>query len=82
MIRILFWIALVALVIAAIRSKLRGMMPPPGQGAAPRQDRPAAREAETMIACAHCHVYFPESEAVKAGGREYCSPDHARLPPA
>ncbi|MDQ1829701.1 PP0621 family protein [Massilia scottii] len=80
MIRILFWIALVALVIAAIRSKLRGMAPPPGQGAAPRQA--PAREAETMIACAHCHVYFPESEAVKADGREYCSPDHARLPPA
>ncbi|MDM5176702.1 hypothetical protein F2P44_12130 [Massilia sp. CCM 8695] len=79
MTRILFWIALLILIIAAIRSKLRGMAPPPGQGSAPR---PAAREAETMIACAHCHVYFPESEAVKAGGREYCSPDHARLPPA
>jgi uncharacterized protein len=85
MMRILFWIALLVLVIAAIRSKirtkLREMTPPPGQpGAAPQG--PPMRELGATIECAHCHVYFPESEAVSAGGRAYCSAEHAHLPPA
>ena len=47
--------------------------------------RPAARAQETseaMACCAHCHVYFPASEAVRADGLDYCSPAHVRLPPA
>lgn len=90
MMRLLFWIALLVLVIAAIRSKirtkLREMTPPPGQpgagfpGAGP-QAQPM-RELGATIECAHCHVYFPESEAVSAGGRAYCSAEHAALPTA
>jgi uncharacterized protein len=34
-----------------------------------------------MACCAHCGVYFPASEAVRADGRDYCSPGHVRLPP-
>lgn len=90
MMRLLFWIALLVLVIAAIRSKirtkLREMTPPPGHpgtgfpgagfpGAGP-QAQPM-RELGATIECAHCHVYFPESEAVSAGGRAYCSAEHA-----
>ena len=80
--RILFWIALFCLVIAAIRSKLRsaGM-----QGGAPaaRSSEPVSRVAqgEAMACCAHCHVYFPASETVPADGQDYCSPAHVRLPP-
>jgi uncharacterized protein len=30
-----------------------------------------------MLCCARCGVYFPSSEAVRAGGRDYCGPAHA-----
>jgi uncharacterized protein len=83
MTRILFWLALVFLVIAAIRSKLRKMSgPPPGQQgqhpAAPRQaQRPEAQPTEKMLQCAHCGVHFPASENVPANGRDYCCAAHA-----
>lgn len=78
MMRILFWVALFILVAAAIRSKLRGMAP---KDDAARRVTPAGPDGEAMACCAHCHVYFPASEAVKAGGLDYCSPAHVRLPP-
>jgi uncharacterized protein len=76
--RLLFWLALAVLVVWAIRSKLRssGMMPPRGSS---RKAPPPA--VETMTRCAHCGVYFPSSEAVRADGLDYCSPAHVRLPP-
>ena len=81
MTRLLFWIALAILVIAAIRSKLRKMGgPPPGpQQPAPRQaQRPAEPPpTEKMLQCAHCGVHFPSSENVPANGRDYCCAAHA-----
>jgi uncharacterized protein len=76
MMRILFWLALVFLIMMAIRSKLRGFQqsdntPPP------RQKLP---EPEAMLCCAHCGVYYPASESVSAAGRDFCSSAHARLP--
>ena len=81
MTRILFWIGLFILIGFAIRAKLRSMtqQPPTGAGASPRgQDAPA--QVESMTSCAHCGVYFPASEAVRADGLDYCSPAHVRLP--
>jgi uncharacterized protein len=79
MLKLLFWIALGVLVAMALRSKLKGAV---------RDQRPAAghpprplAEGEAMACCAHCHVYFPVSEAVRADGLDYCSPAHVRLPP-
>jgi uncharacterized protein len=31
-----------------------------------------------MLSCAHCGIYFPASEAVRADGRDYCGTAHAR----
>lgn len=77
--RILFWIALIVLVIFAVRSKLRSMTPKqPGAGARP--DAAPQGQVEAMACCAHCGVYFPASEAVRADGLDYCSPAHVRLP--
>jgi uncharacterized protein len=75
--RLLFWLALAILVVMAIRSKLRasGIKPPPSARAMPREG-----EVETMTSCAHCGLYFPASEAVRADGLDYCSPAHVRLP--
>lgn len=95
MTRLLFWIALIILVVMAIRSKLRAAVsarsyhPQPGPGPGPAagmggsaRAQPRVEEAERMTSCAHCGLYFPASEAVHEGGREYCSQAHARLPAA
>ena len=77
--RLLFWLALSVLVVMAIRSKLRGG----GRGGpkAPKAARPQAQPAiESMTSCAHCALYFPASEAVRADGLDYCCPAHVRLP--
>lgn len=34
---------------------------------------------ERMVACARCGVHLPESEAVQAEGRHFCSEEHRRL---
>lgn len=92
MTRLLFWIALVILVVAAIRSKLRAAMARaqgpavnPASGPAPASSggdtkawRRVEDQSETMLCCAHCGVYFPASEAVRADGRDYCGTAHAR----
>ena len=111
MTRILFWLALIFLVVAAIRSKLRAAArrADPHEAArvaaahaaaeaealaqAQAQDRArqagspqaqararAVAEAETMLSCAHCGVFFPASEAVQRGGRDFCSQAHAEQP--
>ncbi|WP_426115003.1 PP0621 family protein [Massilia sp. PWRC2] len=86
--RLLFWLALAVLVVFAVRAKIRA--------ARERVDRaehgapPAATDAngatgasapiESMTSCAHCSLYFPASEAVRADGLDYCCPAHVRLP--
>jgi uncharacterized protein len=89
MTRLLFWIALIILVVMAVRTKLRAMLNAqtqaqgPAQG--PAQEPAGARatyrrvedESERMSCCAQCGLYFPSSEAVTVDGRDYCSPAHA-----
>jgi uncharacterized protein len=88
--RLLFWIALACLVVAAIRSKLRQAarrheqmnQPERHEQIRPQPGRAEAQaQAETMLCCAHCGVYFPASENVPAGGRDYCSAAHAPVAP-
>ncbi len=81
--RLIFWIALALLVVLAIRSKLRGAGLGGGTpaGRAQGSDARPAGQIESMACCAHCHVYFPVSEAVQADGQVYCSPAHVRQPP-
>lgn len=81
--RILFWIALIVLVGFAVRSKLRALIKANGVPPQPMQRGPAAQagQIEVMAQCAHCGVYFPASESVRADGQDYCSPGHVRLPP-
>ena len=80
--RILFWLALAFLVLFALRSKWRAMGAPPNQPPAARRGASAKPEpeAEAMLCCAHCGIYFPASEALRVNGRDYCSPAHAGLP--
>lgn len=46
----------------------------------PRAPRPDG-QAGDLVRCAHCGLYLPRSEAHGAGGRLYCSAEHARLGP-
>jgi len=88
--RIIFWLALVFLVIFAIRSKIREAQkrqqqqfrqpPQPPEGA--RAAAKSVADAETMLQCAHCGIFYPASESVQARGRDYCSAAHATLPAA
>jgi uncharacterized protein len=92
--RIIFWLALVFLVIFAIRSKIREaqkrhqqqfrQQQPPQQQPSPqaRSRAQAANDAEVMLQCAHCGIFYPASETVQANGRDYCSAAHAALPSA
>ncbi|MFZ1910193.1 MAG: PP0621 family protein [Burkholderiales bacterium] len=34
-----------------------------------------------LVRCAHCGLHLPRAEAHGAGGRLYCSEEHARLGP-
>ncbi|MFA9216391.1 MAG: PP0621 family protein [Sphingomonadaceae bacterium] len=69
-----------------LRRQQQGAAPSPAAGAgAGYQARAASQavaEAETMLCCAHCGVYYPASETVQLNGRDYCSSAHAGLPPA
>jgi len=78
MTRILFWVALVFLVIAAIRAKLRSARKPPVTQQQRRAPRPAEK-AEVMLQCTHCGVHYPASENILLNGRDYCSTAHAQL---
>jgi uncharacterized protein len=92
MTRLLFWIAIVILVVTAVRSKLRAALhahDDAGTGAGSGTNaagHPAGAPvrvedaSERMASCAACGLHFPASEAVIAGGREYCSPAHAHAP--
>ena len=42
---------------------------------------PDAQQKGDLVACAHCGVNLPVSEARSAGGRHYCSEEHWRLGP-
>ncbi|SDA48268.1 MULTISPECIES: PP0621 family protein [unclassified Janthinobacterium] len=84
MTRVLFWLALVFLVLFAIRSKIRGMQQRAREQQRPNPFTPPGRpqqlpDAELMLCCAHCGVYYPASENVQAKGHDYCSHAHATL---
>ncbi|GJJ01234.1 hypothetical protein RugamoR64_17720 [Duganella rhizosphaerae] len=90
--RIIFWLALVFLVIFAVRSKIREAQKrhqqqfrepqQPAGGGGARSHEKVVAEAETMLQCAHCGIFYPASESVQARGRDYCSAAHATLPAA
>lgn len=102
MMKFLMWLGLAALVIFAIRSKIRqaqkryqDQFRQQQQAAQPQPQQPqqqqtyqaraaaqAANDAEVMLQCAHCGVFYPASETVQVNGRDYCSAAHAALPSA
>ena len=71
--KLIFWVVVLAIGFAIYRlvqimnrksERARAELPDPE---APRED---------VMQCEHCGVYFPASEAVRAGGRIFCSAAH------
>lgn len=67
---VIFVVAIVLLLWLVFgRRRVRRDAPPP-------PPHPPASGAEGMVACAHCGVHLPRSEAVVDGVRPYCSDAH------
>lgn len=45
----------------------------------PATPLPTQRQAERMVACAHCGVNVPEGESLRLGSRHFCCAEHRRL---
>ena len=67
MLRILFWIALIAAAVWFWR-KFKGQASTPSS--------PAEREAAPMVRCAHCGVHLPRDRALSLDQQWYCSQAH------
>ena len=63
--RLLFIIAIVAVVYLLVRSYRKQ---------APQQDKTIA--AEDMVRCAHCGVHLPKGESIEADGQFFCGAGH------
>ena len=49
-----------------------------------QRDEPAPRrtsQPEGMVACAHCGVHLPDSQALQVGGRVFCCVAHGDAGP-
>lgn len=63
----------VIVVVAVVLWLMLGRRPKGGDTKPKARGRPSL---EGMVACAHCGVHLPRSEALTAGGRTYCSAAH------
>ena len=73
MLRLLFWIALIATAYWLWR---RFQQP------TSRAETAAEPEATPMVRCAHCGVHLPRGDAVPEGAHMYCSTAHRDRGPA
>ncbi|WP_335340170.1 PP0621 family protein [Collimonas arenae] len=52
----------------------------PFPGGAPAATAPEPTQVEAMVACVHCGMHFPASEAIAdSSGAIFCSAEHRRL---
>ncbi|MRJ22096.1 hypothetical protein FRT60_17430 [Pseudomonas haemolytica] len=72
MLRLLFWIAVIA---AAVWFWRKFKNP------AARQPRPAEPDATPMVRCAHCGVHLPQDRALSSSQAWYCTQAHLEQGP-
>lgn len=71
MMRFLIILAALFLLVLVVRK----MLTKPASSKRPR----AVEDVRKMVRCEHCGLHVPENEAISAGGKRYCSQEHARL---
>jgi len=78
MTRLLFWGLLILCALVAVRLAVqrnqRRRRPPPAK----TQRRGRFAQSEPMVACAHCGVYLPQSDALALHGQTWCCREHAQ----
>ena len=73
--KLLLWGVLIVLGVWALRNKLRAAQ----MRAHADISHPQIKAGEAMLCCAHCGVYFPESEATRGAAMTvYCCDEHRR----
>lgn len=63
--RLIFLVAIIAIIYWLLRTATK-----------PRPSAPSSNAAEEMVRCAHCGVHLPKSESILANGNYYCSAAH------
>lgn len=64
----------ILIVLVLVYAWLRGQSRP----SAPPPERPPLPPPQDIVACAHCGVHIPRSEALMIGTRSYCCAEHQR----
>ena len=72
MLRLVFWIAVIAAAVWLVRRLLARSVEEKPQGSGPPLEG-------DLVVCAQCGVHLPRAEAKAAEGRLYCSEEHAQL---
>lgn len=70
---------LILAIIAVLWAAARGQRESPNPTA---RSKPAKTRLQKMVACAHCGVHLPESDALRDGQRCYCCAAHRDQGPA
>ena len=73
--KFLLLLVVVLAVLWLLRSGSRRVAPPAAPSKAAR-DVPADAPAEAIVACAHCGLHLPHSEALPGRGGVFCSEAH------
>lgn len=76
MIKLLFWIVLLAVVAFMFGFKRGRPVERERAAAPPPPAEPPARALEDMVSCAECGTHLPASEALPGRGGQFCSAAH------
>jgi len=77
--KVLFWVAVVLVVLVVMRIVARNAASRTQAPPAARSRTRTPKRFEAMVQCAHCGVHLPAADALKSHGKTWCSQEHARL---
>lgn len=77
------YLLLLAVIVLVLWAMRRASLPPPPPPPAPPPPRPPEPpQLEAMVRCSHCGLHLPSSEAVLGlDGKPYCCPMHRAAGP-
>jgi len=83
MAKLLFWVLIVLGALIAMRLAVRSQQASHTRTAAKKTKKRthSAKAAEPMVACAHCGVYLPRSDALMLRDQTWRCREHADQPP-